>query len=552
MYSNLKQRASRLVGEAGPELLADRRIGLEKESLRVMVSGAIAKTDHPACLGKALTHPSITTDFAEALLEMVTPPCDSAAAALHYLTGIHQFIVSCMAADEHIWNTSMPCILRGADSIRIGEYGNSHQGRMKHIYRRGLGARYGKRMQAIAGIHFNFSMPETVWPHWQKLHAASHEVSDTAAVLDQARSRGYFHMMQNLMRVGWMVPYLFGASPAICRTFLAKGETSDLDVLNESTLYAPHGTSLRMGKIGYRYRDDQPIDLSVRHTDIHAYIDDIIGHVTSEHPPYRAMGVHDADGVYQQLSANRLQIENEYYGTVRPKQIPVKGELPILALKNRGVRYLELRSVDVNMFDPAGISLEQVAMLELLMMFAWLGDARPLCAEGMQRCSNNINTVAHHGRQPGVELEGPDGSIKLKDWGLSVLDSLTDVAAWLDEASQDDLYGRTLQLQIEKFRDPDLTPSAQVMRGVREAGSFFDFADEQSRKQQSSLASMQTDGDLHDALSAAVAKSIEDAATLEAASTGSFDDYLGVIMSQLDPYKSIKHQHKPVSGLAGS
>ena len=552
MYSNLKQRASRLVDEAGPELLIDRRIGLEKESLRVMVSGTIASTDHPVCLGKALTHPSITTDFAEALLEMVTPPCDSAAKAMHYLTGIHQFIVSCMEGDEQIWNTSMPCILRGADSIRIGEYGDSHQGRMKHIYRRGLGARYGKRMQAIAGIHFNFSMPESSWPLWQSLHADSTASVDAPNVLDQARSRGYFQMMQNLMRVGWMVPYLFGASPAICRTFLAKGETSDLDVLNDSTLYAAHGTSLRMGKIGYRYRDDQPIDLSVRHTDIHAYIDDIIGHVTSEHPPYKAQGIRDDSGVYQQLSANRLQIENEYYGTVRPKQIPEKGELPILALKNRGVRYLELRSVDVNMFEPAGINLEQVAMLELLMIFAWLGDAKPLCVDGMQRCSNNINTVAHHGRQPDVQLEGPDGPIPLKDWGLSILDSLTGVAAWLDESSGDDLYSRTLQLQREKLHDPETTPSAQVMKGVREAGSFFDFAHEQSSKHQSAFASMQADEDMHDLLKTAVAKSIEDAAKLEAASTGSFDDYLRDIMSQLDPYASAKGLQTPMTSLAGS
>ncbi len=552
MYSNLKQRASRLVDEAGPELLVDRRIGLEKESLRVMVSGTIASTDHPACLGKALTHPSITTDFAEALLEMVTPPCDSAAMAMHYLTGIHQYIVSRMDGDEQIWNTSMPCILRGTDSIRIGEYGDSHQGRMKHIYRRGLGARYGKRMQAIAGIHFNFSLPESVWPLWQTLHADSVTLSDTSTVLDQARSRGYFHMMQNLMRVGWMVPYLFGASPAICRTFLAKGETSDLDVLNDSTLYARHGTSLRMGKIGYRYRDDQPIDLTVRHTDIHAYIDDIIAHVTSEHPPYQVMGTRDSNGAYQQLSANRLQIENEYYGTVRPKQIPDKGELPILALKNRGVRYLELRSVDVNMFEPVGISLEQVAMLELLMIFAWLGDARPLCTDGMERCSNNINTVAHHGRQPDVRLEGPDGEIPLKDWGLSILDSLTGVAAWLDDSSDDDLYSRTLQLQMEKFHDPETTPSAQVMKGVREAGSFFDFAHEQSSKQQSVLASMQTDEGMHSLLKTAVAKSIEDAANLEASSTGSFDDYLRNIMSQLDPYASANGRQEPATGLAGS
>jgi len=549
VYSNVKQRSSQLVDEAGPALLANRRIGLEKECLRVTLAGAIASTDHPSCLGKALTHPSITTDFAEALLEMVTPPCDSAKEALHYLTTLHQFINSRLPEDELFWNTSMPCILNGADSIRIGEYGDSHQGRMKHAYRRGLGARYGKRMQAIAGIHFNFSMPENIWPLWQRLQGEDKPSSDSDDVLDQSRSRGYFHMMQNLMRIGWVVPFLFGASPAICRSFLARGEESDLDELNGSTLYAPYGTSLRMGKIGYRYRDDSPIDLSVRHTDIHAYIHDIIGHVTTEHPPYREQGVRDADGQYQQLSANRLQIENEYYGTVRPKQIPEKGELPILALKHRGVRYLELRSVDVNMFDPAGLSLEQVAMLELLMIFAWLGDAEALSADDMQRCSDNISTVAHYGRQPDLELKGPDGvAIKLKDWGLSILDSLSVVAEALDKHANDNLYVRALSVQINKFNDPDATPSAQVMRGIHDAGSFNAFAMKQSHSQGSSLDLMPVDENLDGGLVQAVAKSIADAAKLEAASKGSFDDYLHDIMSQLDPHAMVKREQEPLHG----
>lgn len=238
----------------------------------------------------------------------------------------------------------MPCILRGGESVRIGQYGSSHSGRMKHAYRRGLGLRYGRRMQAIAGVHFNFSMPESSWQLRQVLLGggtpdvavdySQPQADIDASRLTQERTTGYFQMLQNLMRIGWVVPYLFGASPAICSTFLNKGEGEEFDVWNQTTRYAPYGTSLRMGKIGYRYREDQPIDLSVRHTDLDSYIDDIIGHVSTRHPPYEALGVRDENGEHQQLSSARLQIENEYYSTVRPKQIPNSGSFPFTPCSN--------------------------------------------------------------------------------------------------------------------------------------------------------------------------------------------------------------------------
>ena len=115
-------------------------------------------------------------------------------------------------------------------------------------------------MQAIAGIHFNVSLPESAWSLRAELLGDAREAGPADP------TRGYFATMCNLVNVGWMVPWLFGASPAICRTFLAPGATTDLDTLAGSTLYAPDGTSLRMGNIGYRYREDVPIDLSVDHS----------------------------------------------------------------------------------------------------------------------------------------------------------------------------------------------------------------------------------------------------------------------------------------------
>lgn len=541
VYSEVRKKIDRLVNQCDPNLFAMRKVGLEKESLRVSASGSISQLDHPEQLGRALTHPYITTDFSEALLEMVTPPCASADEALNYLTTIHQFIAQRLPAGEHIWNTSMPCILRGGESVRIGEYGDSHIGRMKHIYRRGLGLRYGRRMQAIAGIHFNFSMPEAAWmarknldsgalgecdyqSQWQALDAESQQ---------DYRTQGYFQMMQNLLRVGWMVPYLFGASPAICTSFLNEGEGDELDVWNGTTRYAPFGTSLRMGKIGYRYREDHPIDLSVRHTCVEAYIQDIIGHVTEDHPAYKAMGTLDANGEYQQLNTTRLQIENEYYSSVRPKQIAGAGELPIHALRERGIRYLELRSVDVNLAQPAGLDLEQIAMLEMLMMFAWLTEPEPLAAADVEACTHNVKTVAHRGREPGLELAGPTGPVALQQWGEQVLDTLAPIAQWLDQDRTDALYVSSLETQRAKFADPELTPSAAMIKGIKQTGSFFEHAQELSKQHHESLLAMPVNAEIEHVLAAKVTESVDKQRLLEKESLGSFEDFLTAYLEQI-------------------
>ena len=544
MYPNLADRVDKLIADFDASVLTERRVGLEKESLRVAADGGIAQTDHPGSLGSALTNSAITTDFSEALLEMVTPPCATAGAALDYLTGLHQFILPRLPAGEHLWNTSMPCILSGENSIRIGQYGESHTGKMKHAYRRGLGLRYGRRMQAIAGIHFNFSLPITSWNIWQLLHqngsgsqfggTAGYPDSSDELALQALATDGYFHMMRNLMRIGWLVPYLFGASPAICHSFLPEGGKSDLDTYNEHTRFAPFGTSLRMGEIGYRYREDSPIDLSVRHDTFDHYLEDLLAHVSTVHPAYSELGIQDQRGRYQQLNACRLQIENEYYSSVRPKQIPEPGEMPILALQHRGIRYLELRSVDVNLLEPTGLSLEQIAMLEMLMIFTWLADSPALSDAEMSLNKNNVYAVAHHGRTPGLKLDHFDGETRLSTWGLNIMDHLRPIAVWLDGAGKDNLYQHALQQQVEKLHNPDKTPSANVLRAMFAHGSFFEYAQAVSREHHEAILALPIEPGLDSQLAEGVVNSVARKADLEAESTCSFGDFLQQYFSQLD------------------
>ncbi len=537
MYTEVSHRSKALTETADKDLFSKRRVGLEKETLRIDTNGKIAQSDHPKSLGSALCNGQVTTDFSEALLEMVTPPCASVGAALDHLVGIHQFILPRLENGEGLWNTSMPCVLDGDSSIRIGRYGTSHNGTMKQAYRRGLGLRYGRRMQAIAGIHFNYSMPEQSWPLWQQLHSFDNQTAHSTQTI------GYFHMTRNLMRIGWLVPYLFGASPAICQTFLPSGADSDLATLNKHTRYAPFGTSLRMGEIGYRYKEDAPIDLSVRHDSFDNYLADILDHVTTVHDAYAEAGVVDNAGVYQQLNANKLQIENEYYSSVRPKQIPEKGEMPLLALKRTGIRYLELRSVDVNVYDPAGMHIEQLAMLELLMLFAWLADSPPLLPDEMAVNKRNVQLVAHRGREPGFKITRDNEQVKLVDWGQQILESLQPLAQWMDAQGKDriehggqvkNLYQNSLQQQLAKLHDQTLTPSARIVDELDSHGSFFKMVMTVSEAHRDNLLKMPVNTSLQNELEQLVGDSIEAQQVLEANSTGRFSDFLSDYFSQLE------------------
>ena len=141
--------------------LRDMRRGVEKESLRALPDAGLALTPHPAALGSALTHPHITTDFSESQLEFVTGVHASAADCVRELTEIHQFSYRALQelGDEMLWVSSMPCGLPTDETIPLGRYGSSNVGRAKSVYRMGLGHRYGRRMQTISGIHYNWSLP---------------------------------------------------------------------------------------------------------------------------------------------------------------------------------------------------------------------------------------------------------------------------------------------------------------------------------------------------------------------------------------------------------
>lgn len=450
-------------------------IGLEKETLRVGADGKIAQTPHPLALGAALTHPYITTDYSEALTEIITPPYDNPHDALNFLRDIQAFIYRHLG-DEILWATSMPCVVAGETSIPIARYGNSNPGTMKTVYRRGLGHRYGRAMQVIAGVHFNYSVPEAFWPVYQQMEGNESPLQDFI-------SERYFDLIRNLLRFGWLIPYLFGASPAVCKSFLA-GKETDLEEFNSNTYYEPFATSLRMGDIGYQNNKEKAIGVRANYDSLGTYVDSLTEAINTPYPGYEKFGIL-VEGEYQQLNANILQIENEYYSTVRPKQLLIGNEKPTLALKRRGVRYIELRSLDVNAFDPLGINDTEVYFLEVFMLFCLLHESQRFDADEPAAIDRNELLTAHKGRAPGCRLISHGRERALQDWALELCGQMQAVAQILDSGGTDKAYGQALAELRERIQEPDATPSARMLHTMREhQEGFFDFALRISRQHQ--------------------------------------------------------------------
>ncbi|MET0103941.1 MAG: glutamate--cysteine ligase [Sedimenticola sp.] len=463
MYQLLKDRIALLVSSDFEAALSSSKIGLEKESLRVTPEGNISQAPHPQSWGAALTHPQITTDFSEALAELITLPCHSVGEVIQSLDDIHSYIYRYLD-NEILWATSMPCVVEGKTSIPLAQYGTSNAALMKTVYRRGLGFRYGYTMQVIAGVHFNYSFSDEFWRLYQSLNKDTGELQNFI-------SFHYMGVVRNLLRYGWLVPYLFGASPAVCKSFLY-GKTTMLQEFNDNTYYEPYATSLRQGDIGYQNSKEELAGIKVCYDSLKSYVNSLQCAISTPYSDYELIGV-KVDGEYRQLNANILQIENEYYSSVRPKQVVQGNEMPSLALKKRGIAYIELRSLDVNAFDPHGINSEQLHFLEVLMLFCLLQESPALTKSEIYAIDENLLLVAHKGRQPGLTLGRCDEKISLQDWAVELCHQMVSVANLLDSANFCENYSSSVKSQIAAVHDPERTPSARMLAEMREREEGF-------------------------------------------------------------------------------
>ncbi|MCJ0762420.1 glutamate--cysteine ligase [Variovorax terrae] len=484
-----------------PERLQGMRRGIEKESLRALPGGGLALTPHPAALGSALTHPHITTDYSESQLELITGVHAGVQACLDELTQVHQFTYRALDAvgDEMLWVSSMPCGLPPDETIPIGRYGSSNVGRAKSVYRMGLAHRYGRRMQTISGIHYNWSLPGV-------------------------SSEQYFALIRNFRRHAFLLLYLFGASPALCSSFVA-GRPHELQPLGEGTMHMPHGTSLRMGRLGYQ--SDAQASLAVSYNSLEGYAASLHEALTRPWPAYEAVGIRNPGGDYNQLATSLLQIENEFYGTIRPKRVIFPGERPLHALRERGVEYVEVRLMDLDPFVPVGITAQTMHFLDVFLLHCLLADSPPDTPAEIAELKHNQHHTAARGREPGLPLLRGGREVLLTDWGHEVLAQCAPLAAALDAAQGGNAHGEAVRAAEAALRDAASLPSARVLAAMaRDHGdSFIAFTRAQSEQTRRTLLTLPFSAEQQASHEALSRQSIADQKAIEAADTLPFEQY---------------------------
>tara|TARA_Y100000389_G_C17467358_1_gene526876 strand:+ start:958 stop:2523 length:1566 start_codon:yes stop_codon:yes gene_type:complete len=503
--------------------LADSKVGLEKESLRVDKNGTISYKMHPKEFGSALTNKYITTDYSEALIEIVTPPCNSHNEALKYLENIIYFIYKNLD-QEYLWPASMPCIIAGDKSIPIAYYGTSNPAIMKTTYRRGLGNRYGRIMQVISGIHFNYSFSENFWQEYAYFKKTKKSYKDF-------KSEQYFIISRNLLRNGWLIAYLFGCSPAVCKSYLS-GKKTTLESFDEHTYYEKFATSLRMGDIGYQNNKEDDMGVHIDYNSLKKYSKSLDEAIKKPSKEYKKIGVH-TDGYYKQINANTLQIENEYYSTVRPKPDPNIKKRPSKALLESGVNYIELRSIDNNIFSNTGIDLDQMYFIELLIIHGLISNDSEISEKEYMESKNNLTNVAHNGRDKKFLLNINNEEKPIEVVVREILCDLKKIAGLMYKITKDNRYKKCIEIQEEKFKNNDKLPSNKVInKMIQNKYSFYEFCMENTWLQEKYFSKLDFDDDIINKLKEESISSVKQKDILEKNVKENYEDYIKEYFSE--------------------
>ena len=491
--------------------IAGMRRGIEREALRVTPQGDLAQTPHPAALGQTVTHSAITTDYSESLLEFITPLCESPEQAERFLEDAQRETLKHMG-DELLWPNSMPCRLPERErDIPLAQYGDSDIGRLKTIYRQGLAWRYGRRMQTIAGVHYNWSLPEAAWQDITGIENGS-----------EARNRGYFLTLRGFRRHYWLLMWLFGASPALDKSFFGDADKAG------STALTSGATSLRMSDLGYHNKAQQTLGICFNALD--SYADSLSRAVHQPWPDYDSIGIKE-NGEYKQLNNKLLQIENEYYSVVRPKQLQETGERPVKALRERGVSWLEVRCLDVDPWAKAGIRTSTMRFLDTFLTACALAENPRISHEECEQLEANQHRLASQGRTHGQKIWVAGAEVKILDAAEPLLKKLRQVAEQLDAHEGGSAHVAAVEEAMEHLELPKGLPSARAERRIQKDG-FVEWTLKRAHKLKDELLSVDTAPDRKAVFDVMHAASIEAEQALPRSSGAAFDAFIHEYVNQ--------------------
>ena len=502
--------------------LLDFNQGIEKEGLRVQAPSAkVSKRAHHKDLGHKLTHPYITTDYSEHLLEFITPVFNKDKNLQEFIKQVHKFSYLNMDPDEVIWSSSMPAILPENESdIPLAYYGESFPGKLKTLYRSGLGYRYGRSMQTIAGMHFNFSFSKSfIIEMFKQLN--THED------LREFQDAMYFKLIRNFKRTSFILPLLFGASPVVDKSFL-KDKDHDLEELGKDTYGLKYATSLRMGGLGYTSSAQENIQIC--YNKLPTYIKALEEARLSSYPPYEKIGL-KKDGEFIQLNTNLLQIDNEFYSTIRPKHVALSGESALHALYRGGVEYIEVRLMDLNPYTIGGINEEGIRFLQHYLTYCLCADSPELSFDECKITEENFKEVVRNGRNPNCEINYKGSMQSLNEVSLEILDEMEELLACCSDLKNYFVSG--INKQREKLSNYELLPSEKVLSHINENYSFVDHILETSIKLKEEVLKEPKKEEVFSELEVLKTKSFREEEVVFRKQSGDFETYLDNYFKQI-------------------
>jgi glutamate--cysteine ligase len=406
------------------------------------------------------------------------------------------------------------------DSIRLAQYGSSNIGLFKTLYRRGLGVRYGRRMQTIAGVHYNLSFPDSVFSalQQQETDPALQELS-----LQDYRSHRYLGLIRNFIRLTPLVMFLLGASPTVNSCFM-QGRDHHMLPLTRGTLYVPYATALRMGNFGYQNSAQK--QLGIQYNNLTDYLAGLQKAVKTPYPAFSRLGLDDAQGEPLQINDHVLQIENEYYSLVRPKQVPEADETPSQALANRGIGYVELRAVDINPYSPIGIDEHSAGFLETLATYCLLKDSPELLAPEMAVIEKNQAEVVNRGRAENAVIWVDGQAVAIEQWAQGYLDAMQPISQLLNKTYNNAVYSEAMAVMQQRIHEVNDSLSAMMVGDTRDAGGMWQLGYSLLQDHEELFENYPMSAETVSYFADAAENSLQKQAALEQENDISFSDYL--------------------------
>lgn len=400
--------------------------GVEREGLRVDLKGNLSEKKHPKVFGDKLSNPYITTDFSESQVELITPTFNSLEEVYNFLNSLYNITVLELE-DEYLWPQSMPCNIPEDEHIPIADFSDEELGGNAREYREKLHKKYGGKKQLISGIHYNFSFNEKIIKHLYNNEKSNESYSEF-------RDKTYLKVVRNYLRYRWLLIYILGGTAIIHESY-AKECVKKLEEISTGSFTSEGALSYRNSECGYKNH----VDLFPDYSNIKDYVGSIKTFIN--------------DGI--------IESHKELYSQIRLKARDNNDFLN--SLLKYGVDYLEIRSTDINPFDKAGISLEDLKFINIFTIFLLTEDEISYSA-WQEEALYNQNTIARFGQQ-NVMLRKNGDQIFREKWALSILNKIENINKELDLNQEE-----VIKNVKERILNPKLTYAYRISEIVKEHG----------------------------------------------------------------------------------